>query len=326
MKQVEVQAMGRVQESFRFGSGGKNWGEALTRWTPNGRAYLGTGTSGETLTFTTDELEVHRALLIRMKLFVIYHWDGNWTVYGPDLFRVQLNRRKELLRTSFSNYGLVHQSYPDNWPWGEHKARSGAKEMGTLAWQYPGGWGEPLDAVYDLSLGVAHLGKDITLEMRGDFHDVHDPSHLRGEQWGIESLEILAFEEDVKLPEGTWSALAKDLLSSDVSKVATARALLPLGGGDTILPALAAAAAPHGLDRESLEKAAAQAEAEKGAEMVAEAFEEVAENLRRKDADPANPAEPSKATRASRLYHVLRLSAKGPAWSELLWNEMNRGK
>lgn len=158
LKEVAGKATGCHHESFRHGAAGNGWGEALTRWTPSGRSYIGSDRSGEALTFRKELPEPHQAVLIRLKLFVIYHWDGNWTVYGPDLFRVQMDGGSELLRTTFSNYGVVGQSYPDDWPWGGNPARAGAAETGTLGWKFPGGWGEPLDAVYDIWLGADRRG------------------------------------------------------------------------------------------------------------------------------------------------------------------------
>lgn len=321
LKDVAAQATGHFHEAFRYGSAGEKWGDALTRWTPSGRSFVGTGRSGEALTYKTEGLEEHQAVLVRVKLFIIYHWDGNWTVYGPDLFRVQLDQDRELLRTTFSNYGIVGQSYPDDWPWGENAARAGAAEMGTLGWQYPGGWGEPLDAVYDVWLGAVRRGGKLELEFRGDFHDARDPQNLRGEQWGIEKLEIHTFERAVELPDAVWETLAKNLLSEDAGKVAEARAVLPLGKPEQVLRALDAAATRHALDRQSLLEAGRRAAAETAEEVLADALMQAADALRRRN---AKPGEPSRACRASRLYQVLSLMHGDAQWRQQLWQEMNR--
>lgn len=320
LRMVADKADTRHHESFSCGAAGNRWGGAITRWTPSGRPYVGSERSGETLTFRTDVPGSTEAILVRLKLFIIYHWDGNWSVYGPDVFRVQLDGHRELLRASFSNYRVVGQSYPDAWPWGENPARAGAAETGTLGWKFPGGWGEPLDAVYDVWLGAVRRGSGpMEIEFRGDFHDARDPHHLRGEQWGIESLEIHTFARSVDLPDDTWEILARQLFSHDPGQVATARALLPLAPLDRITRALDTAAAAYGLDRATLGKAAPQQH-----DAIADALENAAHSLRDRHIAPDAPPVPSVASRAERLHQTLVLMETQHDWRRALWNEMHR--
>lgn len=321
LTRVSAQSTEQIRETFRYGSAGSHWGDALTRWTPSGRSYVGSEKSGETLKFEKDGLAQHQAVLVRAKCFIIYHWDGNWTVYGPDLFRVQLDQHRELLRTSFSNYDAVGQSYPDAWPWGVHRARTGAAETGTLGWKFPGGWGQPLDAVYDMWFGAAHDGSTLSLEFRGDFHDAGDPQYLRGEQWGIESLEVYTFASAVELPDITWETLANHLLSEDPVKFADARALLPLGEKERVVGALDAAATRHGLDRERLGNK--NRDDQNDTAILANVLERAVDELRRRD-DNLQPTVPPKAARAARIYQALTLMNADRPWQLLLWNEMNR--
>jgi hypothetical protein len=177
------------------------------------RSLLGRFHSGDTAQLTLKNLPPHRALLIRLDIVILCHWDGVWKTYGPDEWRASLRNGPTLLSTTFSNYQGAQQHFPDEVGSATHPYQSGSitagnyefvKEMGDLG----KGW-EKLDCTYHLWLAVEHKDPSATLQFSGKFHDAPDGNQLVGESWAIASSQVWAIAPTVHpQPEALASALA----------------------------------------------------------------------------------------------------------------------
>jgi len=166
--------------------------------TPSGRAYLGPfGQQAVTLKLTG--LPKHGNVHVEVELFVIGSWDGNGGAGpGPDLIDIQIANVGTLLHSTFLNdiedetAGLPMQSFPDPYPFGYHKAYTGAWEVHTLGFTgVLDGRQYRRDAAYKLRYTFAHSESDLEVVITGDTV-IRDAVHnlTDGANWGIGSFVV----------------------------------------------------------------------------------------------------------------------------------------
>ena len=91
-----------------------------------------------------------------------------------------------VLHTTFSNVTDVRQdqAFPDNYPGGDHPAKTGAAEVNTLGYTAQNrAWG---DTVYHLTYTVAHSEASASVRFTGEFRDVYAVP----EGWGIDNVVV----------------------------------------------------------------------------------------------------------------------------------------
>lgn len=197
-RSVEVDVVPTLSTYTLDDQPGPEWSRPVISASPNGTKMLGEF-GNETITLTLDDLPDHTQVLLTFDLYILRSWDGNKTnwpeglvagaytvapeaVIGPDRWKLAADG-VDLLDTTFSNftgwdmYGF-YQSYPDNYPQGQHPPMTGARETGTL------GYGKQ-DATYRLSFVIEHTGPSLVLEFTGS-----GLQGLEDESWALGNVNV----------------------------------------------------------------------------------------------------------------------------------------
>ena len=187
------------------------WSTTNTATSPWGnRRFLGKF-GNQAVTLTRSNLAPHTSLTATFDLFILDTWDGN--VGGPDVWEVSVVGGPILLHTTFQNYRPRQlQAYPDGYPGGFYRAKTGALESDTL--------GYSPDAVYRLNFTFPHSSNVMKLQFRGvGLQAVTD------ESWGLDNVMIFADGPVVALTSLTNGATFR----TPTNLVLTADALAPSG-------------------------------------------------------------------------------------------------
>jgi len=146
----------------------------LRRW----RQFLGPLGSQE-VRLALGKLPAHQILRVAFDLWVRGTWDGNGTPgYGPDLFELSLLGGPTLVRATFFNpdaamAGAALQSFPDDYPLGNHLGGTGAVEKnaeGTL---------------YRLAYNVTHTSDSVVLRFA-----TRGLEGLENESWALSGVRV----------------------------------------------------------------------------------------------------------------------------------------
>lgn len=164
------------------------------RWsrTPTGRDYLG-GFGQQKVTFRIANLPKHGAVAVDIDLFILGSWDGNGDGAGPDILDISVPGVGTALHSTFfcnseeDRTNLPMQSFPDPYPFGFHKAYTGAVEVKSL------GYVErfPRSAVYRLHYVFKHTDPELGIVFTGLTVPQDYVKGLEGdEMWGIGGLRV----------------------------------------------------------------------------------------------------------------------------------------
>jgi hypothetical protein len=179
---------------------GPEWSSFSTDSTPNGsRRFLGQF-SNDTISLTLTSLPTHSQATLSFDLFVLLTWDGNNSIFGPDLWNVAVDNGPTLHQTTFSNAFSseveFRQAYPDAFPGGDHPGLTGAVEFDTLGYPDLSGYAGANDAVYRLSFTFSHVADSLGLTFSGTGLE-----GLGDESWGLDNLQVhVASRPDVPEP------------------------------------------------------------------------------------------------------------------------------
>ena len=100
-----------------------SWSNTSTATTPNGHNFLGRF-GNQTITLSLAGIADHTDINLSFDLFLIGTWDGKSPIVGgPDRIRVRADG-DTLLDSSFSNFTLLKQDFPN--PLGSGKLRLAA--------------------------------------------------------------------------------------------------------------------------------------------------------------------------------------------------------
>lgn len=173
---------------------------------------------------TTNGLAEHRLLRVRFKLIIKGTWDGNNCGWGPDLLGCRLRGGEQLFLTSFSTVGAnsryYTQSYPDDFPWANHYAFTGATPLSGKPFETP----EPeyeaafADAVYEYDMTVPHRGASVTL----DFCPLFTDPGTDNQSWAIADYRCEAAPDPVAPDAKTLERLWADMAQPDSPKAVAA--------------------------------------------------------------------------------------------------------
>jgi hypothetical protein len=160
---------------------GIGWSHTNLAISPTGRRFLGQFGNDAVVLNLTD-LGEHAQIRVTFELYIIRSWDGN---INPDTWQFKLDGQT-LLLTTFDNqdfYPDHFQAYPDLYPYGSNRPRTGAKENNTLGYEFSD---RPMDAVYVLSFTIPHSSTslELTFTANGLMQDLSD------ESWGIDNMTV----------------------------------------------------------------------------------------------------------------------------------------
>jgi len=193
------------------------WSENATTSAPgDGSRYRGPF-QAQPVALTLNNLPLHSWVRVRFNLFIVGSWDGSSRVWGPDLWTMQVRGAQRIFFTTFGNMGdYVNnntQSFPDEYPWGRHKAWTGASDknvLGAPRMSSPSTRANLNDGVYPIDVIFPNTSTALVLDFAGIYND--PPSERQS--WGIGDLEVTALTappavDDSELP-GLWDDLASD--------------------------------------------------------------------------------------------------------------------
>jgi hypothetical protein len=177
---------------------GSEWSSRATDTTPVGsRKFLGQF-GNETVSLSLGAgtgsplpLPSHSELTISFDLFVIRTWDGNGTgCHGPDVWDLSVANGPTLLHTTFNNpfpgCESTPQAFPDAFPGGSHPFQTGASEVNTLGFTFPGVPGNGvIDSVYNLSFTFPHSASSVTFDFKGMLSTPGSD-----ESWGLDNVSV----------------------------------------------------------------------------------------------------------------------------------------
>jgi hypothetical protein len=167
--------------------------------TPNGQGFLGwagstqplNGVSHEGLMLTTA---VPRPGLIKIDfdLYLINSWDGNSSIYGPDIFQMATEGNAPIIRATFANVAGLTQTYPGNLNNGaatiNNPSKTGASEinaLGYLPFTISG------DAVYHFAFVVPVTDGILNFSVQ----DFSNGAGLPDESWGLDNINVTEVPE-----------------------------------------------------------------------------------------------------------------------------------
>lgn len=160
-----------------------SWSSSSILTTPiGGRKFLGEF-GAQPVTLTLQDLPDHTHLTISFDLFILKTWDGNrGGAHGIDRWQLSVTDGPTLLYTSFGNWQVLSQSYPDNYPDGDYPGCTGASEINTLGYIYGG---DPFDCVYNMSYEIEHVDNGIQINFTG-----MQNQSASDESWGLDNVGI----------------------------------------------------------------------------------------------------------------------------------------
>lgn len=176
---------------------GAGWSVTRTSTAPAGAIFLGEF-GNETVSLDLSGLPPHKELLVSFDLYIIRSWDGNQvnkpvgfraydhlttaTAIGPDIWQLGVDGTT-VITTTFSNWDGFRQAYPDAYPGGNNPARTGAASTNQLGYTF----GEGKDAIYRLSIPIAHTGDTARI----DFSALGLQA-IEDESWGLDNIRVVA--------------------------------------------------------------------------------------------------------------------------------------
>lgn len=196
----------------------KVWSEEKVTTAPGDGSKLHGPFQAQPVTLSLSRLPVHAWVKLRFKLSIIGSWDGSSSVWGPDLWSLQVRGGERLIFATFGNMGDFAnnnvQSFPDDYPWGRHTAGAGALGKNVLGFPKDGGVStrdELNDAVYPIEVVFSHSGESLIL----DFAGIYDDYAPDLQSWGVGNVEIVAMNAPPVLEDSAFPGLWEQLASRD---------------------------------------------------------------------------------------------------------------
>ena len=176
----------------------------------------------EELSLSLDSLSHHRFLRLSLDLYTARSWDGNHPDFGPDLVTIRVAGGPTLLHTSFA-YGPQRQSFPDSYPYGDHKADTGSTSTRTLGYTFREA---PADAVYRLRFVVPHRASAVTFQFSAGGLSTAPTDEF----WGLDNVAVEALGAARELRPADAERLWADLEGGDPGRINPAIAEWVLAG------------------------------------------------------------------------------------------------
>ena len=175
-------------------------GSIATAVPPNGGRFLGQF-GNQTVRLDLPVPAPHDTIRVVFDLYVIQTWDGNIIdESGPDIWSMGVAGAPPLVRTTFNNTGQATQAYPDSYPDGVNRFRSGAISSNTLGYTNFG------DAIYHFDLRIPHSASSLALEFTAALREAANTARLSNESWGIDNISISTILAPPVVPAATIEA------------------------------------------------------------------------------------------------------------------------
>ncbi|MEM9540383.1 MAG: filamentous hemagglutinin N-terminal domain-containing protein [Cyanobacteria bacterium P01_E01_bin.42] len=168
-----------------------NVGDLEIDSTPNGHQFLGDFGENDTINLNLRNLPTHNYITVAFDLFIIKSWDGENTIYGPDIWGLSLDTGQTLLLTTFSNetFPSYFSSNPQSYPLpynsqnpANNTPRSGASQNNYLGYKF-GGTGR--DSLYSLQYSFPHSQDSLGLNFSSlGLQGMDD------ESWGLDNVTV----------------------------------------------------------------------------------------------------------------------------------------
>ena len=133
-------------------------------------------------------------------LYLINSWDGNSSIFGPDIFQIFLERDTAIFAATFANVAGLTQTYPgsidDGRSIANNPAKSGASEINTLNYLPFTVAG---DAVYHFSFAIPVTDGVLNFSVQ----DLSNGAGLADESWGLDNVSVNTVPEP-----GSWLLFA----------------------------------------------------------------------------------------------------------------------
>ena len=176
-----------VHVSSFEGEIGGEWSTKTTAVTSTGaRRFLGPF-GNDDVRLGLSQLPPHSQTRITFDLYLKDSWDGNESVAigGPDRWSLVVEGGSPLIDTTFSLLPdfCNCQSYPDNYPEGNHPGGTGAVERNTLGYSFQG---RPMNAVYHLSFTFPHIAEAAVFNFVGN----RTSASAADESWGLDNVLV----------------------------------------------------------------------------------------------------------------------------------------
>lgn len=220
----------------------KIWSEDKITTAPGDGSKFHGPFQAQPLSLTLGRLTEHAWMKVRFKLVIIGSWDGSSSVWGPDLWSLQVRGGERLIFSTFGNMGDFSnnnvQSFPDEYPWGRQQAGVGASGKNTLGFPKDGGVStrESLnDTVYPIEVVFPHSGDSLILDFNGIFDD-YAPDN---QSWGVGDVEIIAMNAPPVVADGEIPGLWEQLAAKDAAQANAAMWKL-VAAGDRALDSIEA--------------------------------------------------------------------------------------
>jgi len=198
------------------------WSVDARETTPKGENRFLGPFCNEELSLSLDSLSHHRFLRLSLDLYTARSWDGNHPDFGPDLVTIRVAGGPTLLHTSFA-YGPQRQSFPDSYPYGDHKADTGSTSTRTLGYTFREA---PADAVYRLRFVVPHRASAVTFQFSAGGLSTAPTDEF----WGLDNVAVEALGAARELRPADAERLWADLEGGDPGRINPAIAEWVLAG------------------------------------------------------------------------------------------------
>ena len=147
--------------------------------------------STELINWKIADLPTHDSIIFSFDLFIHDSWDGN----EPDRWKLMIDNNT-VYATTFNNHAGGVQSFPDDYPNGNHPSMTGAYQTGLPKSCFGGTY--VATSLYKMNLKFSHTKDIIDVIFKGDVG-----SDKCDESWSIDNLKIsLVSKPKVKV---TWS-------------------------------------------------------------------------------------------------------------------------
>lgn len=211
----------------------KLWSEEKTTTVPGDGSKVHGPFQAQPVSLSLGRLPEHTWMKLRFKLVIIGSWDGSSSVWGPDLWSLQVRGGERLIFATFGNMGDFAnnnvQSFPDEYPWGRQQAGTGALGKNTLGFPKDGGVStrDALnDTVYPIEVVFPHTGDSLVL----DFNGIYDDYPPDKQSWGMGNVEVVAMNAPPAVADGEIPGLWDQLAAKDAVRANAAMWKLVVAG------------------------------------------------------------------------------------------------
>lgn len=186
---------------------GAGWSTQATATAPaTGEKFLGQF-AAESVTLSLKDLPDHTWVRVEFDVYAIGSWDGNSPTDGPDLFRVDTDDGRPLVRTTFG--WRYEQAYPGQFGVHTNPPRTGSTINNALGFTWKS---FAVDDIYHIQLVFPHAKDTLGLTFASTQNEAID-----NESWGLDNVTVTALSQApiIQTDEAVLQRIWDDLGSDD---------------------------------------------------------------------------------------------------------------